>query len=96
MKMEQHVIKYLERLVKKVWKILPMQEEGCSTLDLYISSLSREIMGSSILFFSEEMIAVASTLNGMDIQNHKSLKSDVFKATRILDSTKKRVKKEWT
>lgn len=83
---------YLSKLIDRMFKIIPMNEEKVSTLDSYVDSLAREIYGNSKVFLGEELISVCGTLNGLDYKNHKSLKSDVFKAIELIDKARERVK----
>ena len=39
------VADYFNTLVNKFFKILPIKEQGCETLDVYISSLQCELLG---------------------------------------------------
>lgn len=68
-----------------------MNEEKVSTLDLYVDSLVREVMGNSKTFLGDELLSVCGTLKGLDYKNHSSLKSDVFKAIEIINKARKRV-----
>jgi hypothetical protein len=83
---------YLAKLIGRVFKIIPMNEEGCKTLDLYIDSLVREILGNSQIFLGDELFAICGTLKGLNINNHKQLKSDIFKTIDLIDRVRKRVK----
>lgn len=88
---QKDVDKYLTRLTNRVFKILPMSEEGSTTVENYAESLAREIFGNSKLFYGDEMLCVFGTLNGLNYENHKALKSDILKACGIISSkTKKR------
>lgn len=84
------VIKSLKRLTGKVFKILPMREESCDTLDEYVLNLTRELVGTEGLVndlkFNEELISLISTLhvladNDVDID---VCRSDVFKSIDII------------
>lgn len=83
---------YLSKLIGRVFKIIPMNEEQVGTLDTYVDSLTREIFGNSKVFFGEELLSICGTLKGLDYSNHKSLKSDVFKAIEIIEKVRERVK----
>jgi hypothetical protein len=88
----EYIYSYLTKLTGRVFKILPMQEEGCETLESYVDSLVREIIGNSRIFMGEEMLIISGTLKGIDFNNHESLRSDVFKITNMIDKIKERVK----
>jgi hypothetical protein len=83
---------YFVKLIGRLFKIIPMNEEKVSTLDVYVGSLMREILGNSKVFLGEELFSVCGTLNGLDYEAHKSLKSDVFKAIELIDKARERVK----
>lgn len=83
---------YLSKLIGRLFKIIPMSEEGSVTLDIYINNLVREIIGNSKIFLGDEMLAISGTLKGLKIGNHKALKSDIFKAIDLIDKAKERVK----
>lgn len=83
---------YLTKLIGRIFKIIPMNEERVGTLDTYVDSLLREILGNAKLFLGEELLSVSGTLNGLDYKNHKSLKSDVFKAIELIEKAKGRAK----
>jgi hypothetical protein len=83
---------YLSKLIGRIFKIIPMNEEGVDTLGSYVESLVRELFGNSKVFLGEELLSVCGTLKGLDYTNHKSLKSDIFKAIELVDKTKARVK----
>lgn len=40
---------YLDRLIGRFYKILALKEENCSTLNVYIESFQRELIGSKNL-----------------------------------------------
>jgi hypothetical protein len=86
----QVIISSLDRLTGKVFKILPMREEDCRTLDEYVSNLIRELINTKSLIenlkFEGELLSLISTLEGLtdnDI-NLSVCKSDVFKSIDII------------
>lgn len=83
---------YMSKLIGRIFKIIPMNEENVGTLDAYVDSLTREILGNAKLFLGEELLSVSGTLNGLDYTNHKSLKSDIFKAIELIEKARERVK----
>lgn len=83
---------YLSKLIGRVFKIIPMSEEECETLDSYVDSLVREILGNSKIFLGDELFSICGTLKGLNFDSHKQLKSDIFKAIALIDKTKERVK----
>lgn len=87
----EQVLSYLSRLINRVFKIIPMNEEKVSTLSEYVDSLVREMTGNSNLFYGEDFILMCGTLKGIDYSSHKHLKSDVFKVIDIIVGIKERV-----
>lgn len=86
----QVIISSLERLTGKVFKILPMREEDCKTLDEYVSNLLRELINSHEIIenikFEGELFSLISTLEGL-ADNEIDItvcKSDVFKSIEII------------
>jgi hypothetical protein len=89
--------KGFQQYVGKFFKILPMYEEQCQTLNQYIQSLNREMIGLSNLVSElenqEEFLTLVATLEGLcrsDI-SVEEVKSDVFKSISILKKMKSRV-----
>jgi hypothetical protein len=89
---ENQLDSYLSKLIGRVFKIIPMNEEEVDTLDVYVDSLLREIFGNSKVFYGEELLSICGTLKGINFKHHKSLKRDIFKAIDIIDKARERVK----
>lgn len=94
----QLVISSLERLTGKVYKILPMREEGCNTLDEYIENLLRELISHKELVdelkYEGELLSLINTINALIGQdNFDEFRSDVLKALGIIKNTIKRIKR---
>lgn len=87
---DQVVISSLERLKGKVYKILPMREEKCITLNEYIESLIRELVNTESLIvslqFEGELLSLISTLEGLTDStiDFQTFRSDVFKSLDII------------
>lgn len=90
---EKDILAYLNKMIGRLFKIIPMQEESCNTLDDYVDSLIRELVGNSKIFLSDEFVMMVGTLNGLNYKNHSSLKSDIFKVINIVEKTKEKVLK---
>lgn len=88
---DSQLLAYLSKLINRVFKIIPMNEEEVVTLEPYVDSLVREIAGNAKVFLGEELLLVCGTLKGLDYNNHKLLKSDVFKVIDIIVKAKERV-----
>lgn len=89
---ENQLDAYMSKLIGRVFKIIPMNEEQVGTLEAYVDSLLREMVGNSKVFLGEELLSVCGTLKGLDYSDHRLLKSDVFKAIELIDKARERVK----
>jgi hypothetical protein len=95
---DQVIISSLERLTGKVYKILPMREEKCNTLDEYVSNLLRELVNTEQLInnlqFEGELLSLIGTLEGLaDNEIDISVcRSDVFKSMDIIKKMVGRLK----
>lgn len=81
---DPHIIEYVNKLVNRVYKILPMKEEKSSTVNTYLESLLRELIGNKKLIISlyrnEDFVILIGTLQGLlNEDNIKICKSDIFK-----------------
>jgi len=78
---------YLEDLVGKIYKILPLKESEIDTLNEYIKSLQLEIIGSLNIFDNDaKIMTVINTLQYF-IDNEydtKTCKREVFKCIKIV------------
>lgn len=73
---------YLNNLVGRVYKILPMKEEDSLTLNTYISSLAHELTGFYLAVEKgkqdEYMLRVLLTLENL-IDNDNTTSQDIYK-----------------
>lgn len=86
----QCVAGYLRSLVGRFYKILPMCEDHSLTLDKYMNSLLREMLGCELLADSlrgdDRYVSLLSILRSL-IADHENLgvvKADVFRAINII------------
>lgn len=83
--------KYFEFLINKTYKILPLKEENSTTLDEYLSSFLRELIGNkeliSLLVDEPKFITVLNTLQYLISESYsvKTCKTEVFKCIHILE-----------
>lgn len=81
---------YKSRLVDKVFKILGMKDDGCTTLDKYIESLLFEIIGTKSLVNelskNNDFISLLAILENLSNNQHSKaiVKAQVFKAIKII------------
>jgi len=84
------VVTSLKRLVGKVYKILPMREEKCETLDEYVENLLRELINHKELIehlkYEEELMSLINTLEGLKNNEleFSIFRSDVLKSLSII------------
>lgn len=84
---------YVERLTGKIFKIIPMQEEGSETLNTYVQSVAREIFGCYKKVMSgKDVLEAINMLNGIDLNNHKTMRSDIFAIIALIKRAEKSVK----
>lgn len=91
---------YFNFLVGKVYKILPLKEQECKTLNNYLESLKVELIGNSeLLFILKDEPQFVSLLNIIQyfISNkfdNRTCKREVFRAIRIIESINNKYFKE--
>lgn len=82
------VKKYLEKLIDKIWKLIPMNEKEDERIYIqkYSDSIVRELFGNAkiLIALQSDLITISGILKGLDYNNHKSLRSDVFRAINII------------
>ena len=81
---------YKSRLVDKVFKILGMKDDGCTTLNKYIEGLLFEIIGAKSLVNelskNNDFISLLAILENLRDNEHNkaTVKAQVFKAIKII------------
>lgn len=93
--------RYFEFLINKTYKILPLKEEKSSTLQSYLESYLKELIGNkelvSVLVNEPKFITVLNTMQYLISEDYsdKECKREVFKCIRILEEiNEKYFKKE--
>lgn len=90
-----YLVNYLNYLIGKIYKCLPMKENGEITLDSYLSSLLRELIGNKELITELKGNALFISLigkleylidNELDI---KTYRKDIFDCISIIEKIKK-------
>jgi len=76
---------YFKRLINKIFKLLPLKEEGCGTLEQYFDSLMLELCGGEELFYHHEMFLelIFNLYSLKDLEEIKLYRSQVFKCINI-------------
>ena len=83
--------RYFEFLINKTYKILPMKEEESSTLQSYLESYQRELIGNkqlvSILVNEPQFITVLNTIQFLISEQYSNdiCKKEVFKCIKLLN-----------
>lgn len=91
---------YLQNLIDKVFKILPMKEEQCSTLPSYLRSLESELVGCYKLWDEladePQFLALINVVNYLAFEEYDVAvcKREVFKAIHLVESVKKNIREE--
>lgn len=79
---------YKEKLINRIYKILPLNEEGAGTINTYIHSLLIELFGAYELIETDtrgDFLIVANTLQGLiQEQDHAVIRREVFKCINIV------------
>lgn len=91
---------YLQNLINKVYKILPMKEEQCNTLAPYLLSLENELIGCyklwDILEENSQFLAIISIIKFLSAEEYDvpTCKREVFKAIHLIESVNKEIVRE--
>ena len=91
---------YLQNLIDKVFKILPMKEEQCGTLPSYLRSLESELVGCYKLWDEladePQFLALINVVNYLTVEEYDVAvcKREVFKAIHLVESVKKNIREE--
>ena len=80
---------YLSALIGRVYKCLPLKETNCMTLNTYLESLLREMIGNQAIIHElkndELFLSLFGTLEHLIVEEDISIfKSDVFKGISIV------------
>ena len=86
-KLEQE---YLNKLIGRVYKIIPLKEENSQYVDVYINGLVDELIANSRLMrafnYDSRIMIVSSTLKStVYCTNHSEYKSAVFKCIKYIE-----------
>ncbi len=97
---DQLFLNYLDFLVGKVYKCLPMREQEDKTLNKYMESLKRELIGNKELIIELKYNGNFQTILGKLqylISNEvdlKTFKKDIFDCISLITKLKDEYKKE--
>lgn len=91
---------YLRHLINKVYKILPMKEEGCKTIKPYLLSLENELIGCydlwEILDDNPNFTAIINIIAYLFTEQYdiQTCKREVFKAIHLIELINKEIVEE--
>jgi hypothetical protein len=94
---EEFLLNYLNFLINRVYKCLPMRENGELTLQAYIESLLRELIGNKELIYelknNANFITLIGKLNYLSQNNidEKAYRKDIFDSISLIEKIKKEV-----
>ena len=82
---------YLQSLINKVYKILPMKEEKCDTLNSYLLSLQNELIGCyklwSVLEENPQFLSIINIIQYLSTEEYDEAgcKREVFKTIHLIE-----------
>jgi len=79
--------KYFKDTIGKIFKILPLQEDGCPTLNKYIQMLQIELKGGkSFIVHNQHFLQLLFCIEGITLlQDMSLLKPTVFKCIGLCE-----------
>lgn len=89
---EKALRSYLQILINKVYKILPMKEEQCPTLTSYLLSLKNEMIGCynlwRVLEDKPQFLVVINIIEYLATEEYDETvcRREVFKAIRLIEN----------
>jgi len=93
---KENFYNYFQFLIGKTYKILPMKEESCDTLNTYLESYQRELIGNKNLFttlVNEPMfITILNTIQYLISEDYSVdiCKNEVFKCIHLFEKISKK------
>ena len=79
--------KYRKSMIDKIWLLIPLKEEGCSTLQSYIERTNRELCGllNSIVTKDEYLVTAMFLLENLIFEEDIEVyKHDVFRCIELI------------
>jgi len=82
-----NLIKYFKAMIGRIYKLLPMKEEKCLTLEKYLEALMNELAGGNKLLLDDYMfiMLLCDIQILFTIEDLKEYKSQVFKCIKICE-----------
>jgi hypothetical protein len=90
---DEMLIAYVDGMIAKVYKMLPMKQSQFQSLPTYMESTLREFIGQKELVLelknNEEFLTILGTLESLLIQDDfKKFRSDIFKVINLIEKIK--------
>jgi len=96
----EHFVNYMKYLTSRIYKILPMQEEGCDTIVEYMEDLCNELAGNAELIESLKwngnflilMGNIQFLIKDENYEDHSICKKKVFNSIGVIEKLIKEYK----
>ena len=93
---DEILINYVNGMISKVYKMLPMKQTEAKTLANYMESTLREFVGQKELVYvlreNEEFQSILGTLESLLNQDDfKKFRSDIFKIINLIERLKNKL-----
>lgn len=90
---DEMLITYVNGMIAKVWKTIPMKQVGTESLPKYLEATLREFIGQKELIEqlrkNEEFLTILGTMESLLTQDDFSIfRSDVFKVINLIERLK--------
>lgn len=93
---DEMLVTYVDGMIAKVYKMLPMKQTEAKTLANYMESTLREFVGQKELVYvlreNEEFQSILGTLESLLNQDDfKKFRSDIFKIINLIERLKNKL-----
>jgi hypothetical protein len=90
---DEMLVTYVNGMVAKIYKMMPMKEQGIKSLSKYIEATLRELVGQKELIdklkSNEEFLSILGILEGLlNQEDFSKFRSDVFKIITLIEKLK--------
>jgi hypothetical protein len=90
------LVAYVDGMIAKVYKMLPMKQSKFNSLPTYMESTLREFIGQKELVFelkdNEEFLTIIGILESLLVQDDfKKFRSDIFKILNLIERIKNKL-----
>jgi flagellin-specific chaperone FliS len=93
---DEMLVAYVDGMIAKVYKMLPMKQTHFQSLHTYMESTLREFIGQKELVLelknNEEFLTILGTLESLlDQDDFKKFRSDIFKVINLIERLKNKL-----